>query len=269
MFRWSFRRGRWAAIAGYTTALLATSSALALTTSSGQLWDSVPDAWVRGNSADAAYFGWDLFDGNGPALSFGRVLDDATVDLGVGTTATATRIFQGADGIANVAPTLYGHRSGSGNYYSGFGTTDFVDDTIAGIAPASGVGGSTTVVLQVIAGAPGGMGANALAGMQFSMASAGWSKSKDLYGTLSSGTGVYWQEWSAAGSDLPFSIHLTSTIESRSIDAIAVDTFWSNGLPVLNARTTIGVPEPTTGMLVLLGAALAWRVRRNFVHQQQ
>lgn len=243
---------------------LGLDSAHALTTSQGQSWNWAPDAWTRGNDAETSFFGWDVLDGNGGALSFGRVLDDATPDLGIGVTATGTRFFQGADGIADPTPTVYGHRSGSGNYYSGFGDADLANDAVRAVAPAGGGGGFTTVVLQVIAGAAGGNGPQGLAGLEFAMESGGWTHSQSLYGTLVDGTGVYWQEWHAAGANLPFSIRMTSNVSSRSIDAVAVDTHWTAGAPALNARSTIGVPEPSAVCLAVAAfAATASLLRRR------
>ncbi|MBX3433407.1 MAG: hypothetical protein KF847_08815 [Pirellulales bacterium] len=238
--------------------------AVAITTSQGQVWNAAPDAWTRGNDADTSYFGWDVLDANGPTLGFGRVLDDSTPDLGVGTTAVGTRWFQGTDGIANPAPTAYGHRSGSANYYSGLGDADLADDRIVATAPASGTGGFTTVVLQAIAGAPGGNGPQALAGMSFEMETPGWTLAKSLYGVLDTGTGVYWIEWSAPGANLPFSIHMTSDSAHRAIDALQVDTRWDASAPALNARSVIGVPEPAAGILALGGLAGLAASRRFF-----
>lgn len=254
---------------GCAAGLGLSATADAITTSGGQLWNSVPDAWVRGNNADTAYFGWDVLEANGPPLSFGRVLDDNSPDIAPGTTATNTRLYQGTDGIANPAPTAYGHRSGSGNYYSGFGATDFAFDTITAVAPASGVGGFTTVVLQVIAGAPGGNGAQALVGLDFAMQTLGWTKEKSLYGLLESGTGVYWQEWTALGANLPLTIRMTSSGSSRSIDAFQVDTYWSSDQKVVNSRTSIGVPEPGSFMLAASAAMISLLPLRVWLRASQ
>lgn len=236
------------------TIALGANPASAVTTAppNSQAWDSEPDAWARGNAADASYFGWDVFEANNQFLNAGQVLDDTTPDLGLGTTAGVTRIFQNAG-------TTYGHRSGSGNYYSGFGPFDTADDTIEAVAPASGEGGFTTVVLQVLGGPD-----NAVEDLQFAMQTDGWSQQKNLYGTLLTGAGVYWQEWTAPGANLPFEIRMTSAQSSRSLDAIQLDTFWTQGdAPVTNARDVIGIPEPTSVALAGLTALAVGLLRRR------
>jgi hypothetical protein len=237
--------------------LAAPASAAPVTTSDGQLWTSEPDAWTRGNNANTSHFGWDFLETGTPVLSFGRVLDDTTPDIGAPTTATQTRWFQGSNGAAGPLPTAYGHRSGSGNYYSGFGPADVANDIVTAYAPSSGGGSSgyTTIVLQVLASPPAGTGANSLADLSFEILSTNWTKQKGLYGTLADGTGVYWQEWTSPGAKVPFSIRITSAESSRAIDAIQVDTHWTAGAaPVINARTTVGVPEPATALLAAVGA---------------
>ena len=227
------------------------STANAITTASGQVWNFEPDAWARSNGPDTAYFGWDVLETGGAMLGFGRVLDDPTPDLGSSTTAISTRLFQGANGAANPSPTAYGHRSGSSNYYSGLGDADVAFDTITATVPASGSGGFTTVVLHVLGGAPSGMGPNRINDLSFQMLSAGWTQQKDLYGRLPTGTGAYWQEWTAPGADLNFAIRMTSATSSRSIDAFQVDSYWSPIGPVVNAIAAI--PEPSAAALAVIG----------------
>lgn len=233
--------------------------ALGITTSGGQSWNYAPDAWTRGNSAESAYFGWDLIEHaglpNGP-MGSGR-LDDSTPDLGSPTTGIAPRLVQSPESLA-----IFGHRSGSGNYYSGFQGNAFADDTISATAPtpAGQSGGFTTVVLQVI-----GQPTNVLGDLSFTMvtSSVAWTKQKDLYG-LNSGAGAYWQEWTAPGANLPFAIHMTSATSSRGIDAFQIDAHWSPDGPVVNAISAI--PEPSSVALAsagLLGVAGLSRWRRH------
>jgi hypothetical protein len=242
-------------------------SASAITTSYGQQWNFEPDAWARGNDADTSYFGWDLLE---PTAAYGflHILDDSVPDLGGATTATNTRIFQGADGLTDTTGTANGHFSaGSGNYYTFH--TDVANDTITATTPASGSGGFTTVVLQLIEspGGPGGAGdSDRLKNLAFAIDSSAnnWSLEKHLYGVNGIGSGMHWLEWSAPGAGLTFSVNFTSTETSRAIDAFQVDTFWTPGASAaLNAIQVI--PEPGTGLLAasLLGslAALRRRVR--------
>ena len=237
------------------SALLAAPS-LAVTTSMGQSWNFEPDAWTRANAADTSYFGWDVIESAGPPpgpFGSGR-LDDSTPDLGAPTTATSPRIVQSPESLA-----IYGHRSGTGNYYSGFPANAYADDTISATAPTpvGQSGGFTTVVLQVI-----GQPTSTIDDLTFTIdtSSIAWTKQKDLYAVNDTGAGVYWQEWSAPGDNLPFAIHMESASSSRGIDAFRVDTFLSATGAAVNAITAI--PEPSTlalGLLGLMGIAKAVR----------
>ena len=232
----------------------------AITTNSGQSWTFEPDAWTRANDADTSWFGWDALEGTHPIYpappdGFFRILDDSTPDVGGVTTALSPRLFQGNNGVTDPLPTTNGHRSGSSNYYSGFDNPAL--DRITATAPASGVGGYTTVLLQIL-GQPG----NEVDDLVFSMDSS-WTKVKDLYSWNENAAGVYWQEWTAPGNDLPISILMTSTESSHAIDAFQVDTFWTaDSSPRINARTTI--PEPGSIVLsaiALIGTLVALRKR--------
>lgn len=242
------------ALAAFTT-----QCAMAFTTSQGQLWDTEPDAWARGNTAVTSWFGWDVLEFTGPPTApFGSfVLNDSTPDLGAPTTATGTSLAQSPASIG-----IYGHQSASGNYYSGFPDVAdgfpfnaVADDTLTGVAPASGAGGYTTIVLQAIAQVPAqGQGANSIAGVSF-IADAAWTKTSGLYGQTADGAGLYWQEWTAPGANVPFSIDITSATSSIAIDAFQVDTYWTTASqPLINSRDSIGVPEPAAVALMAIGA---------------
>ena len=224
------------------TAIGVASTSTAFTTNAGQTWDTEPDAWSRGNTADTSWFGWDEFEPTGPPTApfFSFILDDSTPDIGSPTTATSTNIAQS---VASQA--VYGHRSSSANYYSGFPDDAFADDTISGVAPASGAGGYTTILLQVI-GLPG----NRVSSLSFDPG-AEWTRTSDVEGRLADTAGLYWQEWTAPGGNLPFSIEMTSSESSIALDAIQIDTFWTSGdAPVLNSRDRIGIPEPASLLLM-------------------
>lgn len=244
-----------ASFAAMVAVVFLQSSARGITTADGQNWNYEPDAWARANDADTSHFGWDSLDRSGPTLGFTKLLNDTVPDISTGAvTATNTRFYQ-----VNIAPPFNGHVAGSFNYYSIF---DTADDVIAGTAPASGSGGYTTVVLQVLGGAPGSMGANPIEDLSFEMLTAGWTKVKDLYGVEASGTGVYWQEWTAPGANLGFEINMASATEHRSIDAVQVDTYWTGGAAAaVNAIAAIGVPEPSA--LAIAGLALIPLARRR------
>jgi hypothetical protein len=230
----------------------------AFTTSSAQHWPYAPDAWVRGNDQDRAYFGWDLLEPSGTALGFGQILDDRTPDLGAPLPFVNPRFFQGADGLADPSPTLYGHVSGSGNYYSGFGDADRADNGITATGPGPDGAGFTTLVVQVLGGAPSGQGTQPIDDLAFALQSSGWTLESQLYGTLATGTGLYWVEWTRAGGAAPIDLRLTSANSSRSFDAVQLDVAWTAGdAPLRNALTSIGVPEPSACTLALAAASLA------------
>jgi hypothetical protein len=226
-------------------------------------FDAPPDAWTRANDGDTSHFGWDDFSNPSapflPTVPFptgARVLDDTTPDIDPATTATGIRLYQGADGIADYSPTTYGHVSSSGNYYSGFNDSDFADDTLTAIAPASGTGGYTTAILQI---AGSGVANPDLA---ISISGADWVLDKSSYG-LEGPTGVYWIQWYAPGNDLPLAIDIDSEYSSVAIDAIQVDTHWSATAPVLNVGPTLTVPEPASGLLAAGAAVVALIYRQR------
>jgi hypothetical protein len=237
---------------------LLAASAHAITTSVGQSWSFEPDAWTRGNTDETSYFGWDVIEAVGPPTGpFGSfLLDDTTPDLGSPTTATGTRIVQSNSSVA-----IYGHRSATGNYYSGFPGNAFADDSIVGVAPtpAGQSGGFTTVVLQVL-----GQPTSTISDLTFTMDNtAPWTKQKSLYAKNSGDAGMYWEEWTAPGANLPFTIHMQSATSSRGIDAILVDTHWSAVGPLVNAITAI--PEPTSAGLAVIGLLTAAGMSRRSV----
>lgn len=215
-----------------------------------------PDAWIRANNADTSYFGWDRLEVAGPPnLNFTYILDDSTPDLGAGITATNTRIFQGTNGAADYSPPLNGHVSGSGNYYSIF---DASDDTITGVAPASGAGGFTTVVLQVHSSPNGSVLTDLAFDIDDSVHT--WTLHKHLNNAAIPGLGNHWIEWSTPGANVPFSIKMTSSQQHRTIDSFEIDTFWSPTAAAVNAITV--VPEPTGLVLLVIGLGIAVGRRR-------
>jgi hypothetical protein len=234
-------------------ALLA--SALAANSSVAGPSPYAPDAWVRGNNASTSYFGWDFFETDGPP-NFGTLwmLDDSSPDLGSGITATSTRIYQGVDGFEDPLPTEVGHVSSTGNYYS---LDETFDGTIAAMAPASGAGGFTTVVLQL----DSTMGGDTIADLQFSMeeSAASWTLQKHLHNTHGDGLGYHWLEWTRPGGNVRFQIHITSLLDHRPVESFEIDTYWSPTGPVVNAITA--VPEPATWALamVVFVPGIVWR----------
>lgn len=248
----SFTRLLTAFSASFLAIALMSTTASAIITSTFFDWSPEPDAWARGNTADISYFGWDVIEAGTPPRPFHgmlRVLDDSTPDLGVGTTATGTRIYQGNNGISDyLTSTDNGHRSGSSNYYSFF---DEANDTITGTAPASGVGGYTTIVLSMVENMP----SDGLQDINFTIdtSSVAWTLNKNLHDVYPRGRGARWVEWSAPGNDLTFSINFTSTAIHRAIDAFQVDTYWTPGpAPAFNSRNS-AIPEPTSAVLAVLG----------------
>jgi hypothetical protein len=194
---------------------------------------------MRGNSATTSYFGWDFFETDGPPdLGPLWILDDSSPDLGQPTTATQTRIFQGASGRDDPSPNLVGHVSSTGNYYS---FSEPFDAKIAFRPPAGGSGGFTTVVLQLHSTA----GGDSIADLQFRMlelSGTSWTLQKQLTNVVR-GLGYHWIEWTAPAAGPQVLIEITSTFDHRPVDSFEIDTFWSPTGPVVNAIQA--VPEPS------------------------
>ena len=207
----------------------------------------------RGSSL-TTYSGWDAFDASDtPAASgFGRMLDDATPDLGT-YAGTQARIVQDAN-------LTYGHRSGSDNYYSGFRPFDIAGDTIT--VPTDGAVGSdgfTTIVLQVYAlggGAPGTPGSgNAIDDLTFDPiggTQADVSYAVDAAGP-GQGNGHYLVSYELPGNQVTYDLRFSSVGSSRAIDRIVVDTLYSQTAGAFD--DVVLVPEPATlaPALLLLG----------------
>jgi hypothetical protein len=241
-----------------TASVLSAFAVLGAATASATPSGFAPDAWTRASNASTSYFGWDALTPATPPNFFGmlQVLDDSVPDLGIGTTATNTRIFQGTDGANNTAPTANGHMSGSGNYYS---FLDTMNDTITGKAPG-GDGGYTTVVLQLHSSSNGSL----LNDLSFAIDNSQntWTLHKHLNDAGAGGLGFHWVEWSAPGGNLPIAITITSTEQHRTIDSFEIDTFWTNAAsPVVNAVTQ--VPEPSAASLLIVGSIVCGLRRRS------
>lgn len=224
--------------------VVAASATHAFTTNLGQSFDTEPDAWTRTNDGNTSWYGWDNLEGGGlPTGPMGTyLLDDSTPDVG----DPAGGAFK--QSVASEA--IWGHRSSSGNYYSG--PFSGADDTITGVAPASGAGGYTTLVIQAL-GSFSTRGPSSLSTFEF-MLDGGWTKTSDLYATNGIGAGVHWEEWTTPGGNLPYEITMTSA-DSGGIDALQIDTYWTPGsAPVLNARSTIPTPGACGLLLVALGS---------------
>jgi hypothetical protein len=240
-------------VAGLLAAGLTASAAQAAITSYS------PDAWDRDNDADTSYFGWDTLQINFPPFGGPTFkLDDSVPDLGVGITATGTRIYQGTNGLANSSPTTVGHVSSTGNYYS---FMDTANDTITATTPASGVGGYTTVVIQYYENVGGDGNADLMFAMDNTVDT--WTLDKHLYNATTNGRTIHWLEWWAPGNDLTFSATMTSFGPHRVMDSFQVDTYWTAGdAPVVNALSA--VPEPASWLLALGSLAACLAGRRMF-----
>ncbi len=215
----------------------------------------VPDTWTRDNSSTTTYAGWDVLEGTGAVLGFGRVLNDTTPDvggsLGIGHTGISYSLVQDPT-------TTYGHRSGSSNYYSGFNPLDYMNDTINGQTRGSTGTGYSTIVLQIK-----GLAANAVPNLTAGITGgATFTLVKELYGLGPTGEGMYWFEWTAPGGNLNYAIQMLSDYSSVGLDAFSVDTYWTSGSsPVTSAVSS--APEPTRAVLMLFAVgALVLRRRR-------
>ena len=195
--------------------------------------------------ANTTYLGWDTFDSDdeqridpddGPFIF--EVINDTTPDIG-------------ADGGSFVTANDEDHKSGSGNYYSGFGA---VSEAVS--FDTAGVNGSgfTTVIVQ----------AQTLFG-QFGAPIAftpinGFAPSLVVSGTNATGKGQLFVKYELPGTADPQTFSMISgPFSFNSFDKFVIDTAWS---PIGFAPATDSeIPEPAAALLALtaLGASLARR----------
>lgn len=258
---------KWALLVPAVVVGLETQSQAALTY-------GVPDTWTRNNDAVTTFAAWDVLDAGafhpgGAPGQFGRTLDDSSPDigasLGIGHSGINYRLYQGNGGNAGGGPgtdptygMTYGHRSSSGNYYSGFNTFDFMNDTITGQTRGTTGTGFSTVVLQ-IRSAVGNLNPDLLASIT---GSSTFSLVKELYEVTGTNEGIYWFEWTAAGGGLNYAINMTSDYAHVGVDSFSVDSYWTAGSSAVTSGVT-AAPEPTRGLLMLLAmGAVVLRRRR-------
>lgn len=193
----------------------------------------------RGES-NTTYFGWDDFeDSEVPGVPLGSRIDDTTPDINTIGAPAGTR-FKQDDAL------LYGHRSSSGNYYSGFGATDVAGDTFT--APTDGtegVAGFTTVILQILAQVDN------LPPLEFDDV-AGVSP-EVVSGLNANNAGQYFVKYELPGNAASYDVRLfTSAATSVAVDKFEIDTLYS---PKGYAPDFAIVPEPATLAVAILGGA--------------
>lgn len=210
-----------------STAASATAAPFDITTSTGLFTPS-----FRGG-ADATWGGWDTF---GTPLE--TVINDTTPDLG-----NAPGSFVTTNGE--------NHRSGSGNYYSLFGT---VAEEVTFTAPGPDSGGFTTVIVQ--AKTLPGFGWNDEVELSFS-AIDGVAPTQALLAESNSGFGQLFVKYEIPGTiTVPtFSVSTSGNNSHTSFDQFVVDAYWS--LDGYAADSAIATPEPTTTVLVAFAAGVA------------
>ncbi len=219
---------------------------------------------LRGGPA-TTWFGWDSFDGTDtPApAGFGKILDDATPDLGT-YAGTDARIVQDAS-------LTFGHRSASDSYYTGFRPIDVAGDTITVPTDGSvGATGFTTIVLQLFAlggggGAPPGTPGvdNAILGFEFDPIA---GVSPDVFyatdeGVAAEGKGHYLVVYELPGNEATYDLRFSSTRSSRALDLIIVDTLYAETAGAFD--DVVVVPEPATAGALGALACVALRRRRR------
>lgn len=182
---------------------------------------------------DSTWLGWDTFDDGGSGLG---ILNDSTPDIGSDAGILATT--NGED-----------HISGSGNYYSSFGSV--AEDLT--FAVATGSGGFTTVIVQ----------GNTLFGgfgTPFVLSDVGGVSPTMVSGFNAAGSGQFFAKYK-----IPGSLSATETLQLNgggftSFGALEVDTFWS---PAAFANVSaVAVPEPLSATLISFGLC-GLLMRRN------
>ncbi len=226
---------------------------------------SGPDAWTRGSSASTAYFGWDVIDAGAPGNPAfgGTILNDATPE--VGTPLSTSVLFQ-------ESTTGYGQRSGTGNIYSGF-TGDSLDLNVRFSSLNPTGAGSSTVFLTIL-GNPADD--RVLLPFVLNDGSMDLAPTNFLTGisTEVSGSRVWVAEWQLSeNAAAEYTISVRSDLTSGfgndvGIDSVTVDIATTPGVsPLANtsnslALGTVAVPEPSSALLISLGALLAAARRR-------
>lgn len=216
----------------------------------------------------AVHLGWDLLEPQGfpaPQGTFGgNLLDDTTPDIG-DTAISGARLVQ--------VGTLYGHASGTGNYYSGFLTGFGANDLItAPTDTVENIGGFTTVVFQMTAQdlglAPpvsedGEAPPAALFFGRTDITLNGLAPDEANFarGVNANGVAQWFAQWEIAGDPASVEIAFSNTFEHTALDYFEVDLVWSaQGGQLLQAPTI--VPEPASAVLIGLAGAFFMRRRR-------
>lgn len=221
----------------------------------------------RGDSA-AVHLGWDVLEkaiiAPDTGTFGGEILDDSTPDIGDTLIAGANLSQLG---------TTYGHVSGSGNYYSGFGTGWGADDLIT--APtdvAANLGGFTTVIFQITAqdlgiAPPVAEDGDAPPAAQFfgrediTLNGNAASEANFARGVNANGVAQWFAQWEIAGDPTDVELAFSNDAEHTALDFFEVDVLWSAGGGQLVQTPSI-VPEPASAGLLLIGGLVMLRRRR-------
>jgi len=226
-----------------------------------------PDAWSRGD-AGAVYFGWDVLEMSGAPGPFGNsTINDTTPDVGTVGSFSAS--------LADGPTATYGHRSSTGNIYSGF--TGGPLDLVVGFSAFGSVGSGSTTVFLTILGNPADT--RLLSQITLDAGGGALAPARLLEGISAedpndTGAKVWVAEWRLDGHASDYEIRILSDPASGfgtdvGLDSITVDALWTSDLdPTANSSEELAlggvevVPEPSSALLALLGALGLWRRRR-------
>ncbi len=231
-----------------------------------------PTAWNRGD-ANTTFYGWDIFEPNGPAVSpapfvpggqpqgfIGFQLNDSTPDLGTDPGGVSfSQNLNGGNFEIN-GGSIDGYVRQSTNLYSGFAPGDIFDATA--IIKSSGVIGTgfTTVLVQMEAN-----GVDNFSILPSEITLDGSEADAFALGINENGIAQLWMEWNLTGNSETYNLDFLGSTDSGNLGVITIDTAWTSGpqSSIDNANVTAIVPEPAAASFLLLASLAFVSLRRR------
>jgi hypothetical protein len=173
-------------------------------------------------SMNTTHFGWDNFEHPNTYTPPGTVLADSTPDIRSAMTPEGAR-FESLHSNLN--------RASSGNFYSGFSeATAMVNERVTVVTRgAPGMAGSTTIIVQMIAGSFQGNPSDFASAWQFSEIN-GVAPAEVLQTRNGANFGHVWARWELPGNQPEYELTITSATNAHmSFDRIEIDTWYDEG----------------------------------------